>query len=94
LEPIELLTCRDYEFGREAVLLEKFYKHELEAKQLAGSEWLETRVAALRSAWQLKGFTSSVQGNPAWFTFPASRVLALYPEWPDTPYAKLIATKD
>jgi hypothetical protein len=89
LEPKELLTCRNYEMGREAVFLERFCKQELEAKQLAGSEWLETRVAAIRSAWRLTGFTTSVEGNPAWFIFPASRVMVLYPEWPEMPYAKI-----
>jgi hypothetical protein len=110
LDPKELMTCRDYEMAREAVLLERFYKQELKAEKpkknkartqsfeevqayivrhfLLPEEWLETRVEAIRNAWQPTGFTS-VPGNPNWFIFPASRVLVLYREWPNVPYLKI-----
>jgi len=60
-----------------------------EAKPFGDSEWLESRVQIIRKAWGINGFTSSVRGNPSWFIFPASRVLVLYPEWPDMPYLKI-----
>jgi hypothetical protein len=76
--------------GREAVLLERFCKQKLEAKQVGRFEWLETRAAAMRSEWQLTGFTSCVRGNPAWFILPAPRVLVLYPERPECELADLL----
>jgi hypothetical protein len=89
LEAIELTICRDYEMGRQAVALERLYQQRPEAKRFPDSQWLENRVEAMRRAWQITEFTSSVRENPAWFRFPASRVLMLCPEWPKIPYLEI-----
>jgi hypothetical protein len=81
--------CRDFEIGREIVLWERFHRQRLMPSKVEDLEWLETRVAIMRDNWQVAGFTASVKENPAWFTRPASRVMVLYPEWPDTPYLKI-----
>jgi hypothetical protein len=57
-------------------------------KPLSASS-LETRVKMIREAWDLADFKSSVNENPTWFQFPASRVLVLYFEWPDKPYREI-----
>jgi hypothetical protein len=48
---------------------------------------LKDRVAVIRRGWQVAdcGFPLIAQ-NPNWFRWPASKVLVLYPEWPDSPY--------
>lgn len=89
LDAIELTTCRDYEMGRQAIVLEKLYQQRPEAERFPDSQWLENRVNAMRRAWQITGFTSSVRENPNWFRFPASRVLMLYPEWPKIAYLEI-----
>jgi hypothetical protein len=89
LEASEIEVCRAYEMGREAVALERLYKQQPESKQFGDSQWLELRVMMIRRAWQLTGFASSVKENPTWFMFPASRVLVLYPEWPDQAYLEI-----
>src|SRR5262249_31580836 len=57
-----------------------------DAKRFSDSEWLDKKVEIIRQAWGITDFTSSVRENPTWFQFPASRVLVLYPEWPNIPY--------
>jgi hypothetical protein len=92
LEASEIETCRDFEMGREVVRQERIYREQRateRTKLLSDTEWLETRVAAIRRAWQLTGFTSCIREQPSWFLFPASRVLVLYPEWPEMPYLKI-----
>jgi hypothetical protein len=75
--------------GRQAVTLERLYQQRPEAERFPDSQWLENRVEAIRRGWGITGFTSSVRENPAWFRFPASRILILYPEWPRIPYLKI-----
>jgi hypothetical protein len=77
--------CRDYDMSREIVLLEREYKKKLTIPDVR-FEWVEDRVKAIRKNWQITGFTSSVKENPTWFSSLCSRVLVLYPEWPDLPY--------
>jgi hypothetical protein len=89
LEESEIATCRHYEMGREVVIQERFYSRQFKANPLVDSEWLGNRVEMIRCAWQITNFISSVRENPAWLSRPASRVLVLYPEWPDTPYLNI-----
>jgi hypothetical protein len=51
---------------------------------------LKDLVAAVRRGWQVAncGFPFRAQ-NPNWFQWPASKVLVLYPDWPDFPYLSI-----
>jgi hypothetical protein len=80
--PVEYEPCRHYLFGQEVVRQERILR--LEANQVSDSEWLEPRVAVIRQAWHITGFTTMVREQPTWFHHPAARILVLYPEWPNS----------
>src|SRR5271166_7009683 len=89
LAKIELETCRDYSFGRLIVHLERNHKQLLGITRSDGNTWLEDCVIVRRRAWRIQEFTNEVQENPIWFTYPPTRTLMLYPEWPNVPYLKI-----
>src|SRR5258708_19258633 len=89
LEEAENETCRNYELSRAAVYQARIRKRQLGITHNDEDACLEGRVIAIRRAWQLTGFTTTVRENPIWFGHPVCRVLVLYPEWPNVSYLKI-----
>jgi hypothetical protein len=88
-EEAEKETARNYELTRAAVYLARIRKRLIGMTHFDKDAYLEGRVIAIRRAWQLTGFTTTVRENPIWFSHPVCRVLVLYPEWPNLPYLKI-----
>ena len=86
---IEFERCRDYSLGRLVVILERIHRQQKELTCFDPERWLEDRTIWIRRAYKILGFMTEVQETPIWFTYPATRTLVLYPEWPNTPYLKI-----
>jgi hypothetical protein len=90
LDQSEIEVCRDYEMAREIALRDRTPLSDSPTRNLVVYPLLEGVVLAIRKNWEVMNLeTMYCEQSPNWREMPASRVLVLYPEWPDSPYLQI-----
>jgi hypothetical protein len=95
LDEREFSVCRDYEFGREHEFARKEAIGELSKGRDPGKYTvvfpdLKHLVLTIRQNWSVEKMEPMFsEQTPRWFQSPESRVLVLYPEWPNLPYLRI-----
>jgi hypothetical protein len=90
LDQSEIEVCRDYEMAREIALRDRTPFTDSPTRNLVVYPLLEDTVLAIRKNWAVMNpETMYSEQSPNWREMPASRVLVLYPEWPDSPYLQI-----